>query len=95
MNFDNRSVFLEVLSGINWFSIIFSGVIVFLLAFFIASMSTEREYDSTDNGKERSGLSLYTDHMTGCQYLEAGRMGGITPRLNGYGEHVGCHKGKR
>ena len=50
-----------------------------------------REYDSTDNvaEKERSGLGLYTDHLTGCQYLSAG-FSGLTPRLNVKGLHEGC-----
>jgi hypothetical protein len=40
-------------------------------------------YDSTDDTlrKERSGLAIYTDHGTGCQYV--GRFfGGLTPRLD-------------
>lgn len=42
--------------------------------------------DSTD-GKNRSGMELRTDAMTGCQYLEGSR-GGLTPRLDGDGRHV-------
>jgi len=53
-------------------------------------------YDATDhavNGK-RSGMLLYTDYGTGCQYLSAGTFGGgLTPRLDGRGRHVGCHGG--
>lgn len=36
--------------------------------------------DSTDTKTTRSGMELYTDALTGCQYLSAG--GGITPRLD-------------
>lgn len=48
--------------------------------------------DDTDNKEEnkRSGLALYTDHQTGCQYLSAGLFGGITPRVDGEQRHLGC-----
>ena len=44
------------------------------------------DYDSTDNGKKRSGLSLMVDAQTGCHYLSAG--GGITPRISRSGVHI-------
>lgn len=46
--------------------------------------NTRKEWDTTDNPmtKERSGLNLYTDYLTGCQYLKAGYFGGMTPRLD-------------
>lgn len=51
-------------------------------------------FDDTDNHTtgERSGVSLYTDHLTGCQYLGT-LFGGITPRLDQHGNHI-C-EGKR
>lgn len=48
--------------------------------------------DATD-GKERSGLALKTDAMTGCQYL-ASPWGGITPRLDRFGKQI-CEEGSR
>lgn len=42
--------------------------------------------DATD-GKERSGLALKTDAMTGCQYLVS-PWGGITPRLDKLGKQI-------
>lgn len=47
--------------------------------------------DDTDPGQwgARSGVVPRTDSLTGCQYLEAGN-GGLTPRLDGGGKHVGC-----
>lgn len=45
--------------------------------------------DDTDPPGERSGMSLYIDHRTGCQYLGI-PFGGITPRVDGAGRHVGC-----
>lgn len=46
--------------------------------------------DSTDDiiNDKKSGLTLYTDHGTGCQYLQAGPFGGMTPRLNKEGTHI-------
>ena len=44
-------------------------------------------WDSTDSADSRSGLGLYTDAMTGCQYLSA-RGSGITPRLDKSGRHI-------
>lgn len=41
--------------------------------------------DDTD-GKTRSGLNLYTDHKTGCQYL--GNGSGLTPRMDALGYQV-------
>lgn len=45
-------------------------------------------YDDTDDkrpGKmfgKRSGLTLYTDHSTGVQYVKCGLFGGVTPRIS-------------
>ena len=51
-----------------------------------------RSYDDTDDykNKRHSGLGLYTDNLTGCQYIKGGRFGGITPRIDGDGNHLGC-----
>ena len=48
--------------------------------------------DDTDTGvwgRGRSGMAVATDALTGCQYLR-GADGGITPRLDGKGRHLGC-----
>lgn len=47
-------------------------------------------YDDTDPPGGRSGAILITDHATGCQYLRAGWAGGITPRIDADGVHMGC-----
>ncbi|EGT7582913.1 hypothetical protein JE599_002244 [Salmonella enterica] len=44
--------------------------------------------DDTD-GEARSGLELYTDHATGCQYL--GNGSGLTPRMDALGYQM-CGK---
>lgn len=38
---------------------------------------------------QRSGVVLVVDHATGCHYLQP-RWGGVIPRFNGHGDHVGC-----
>ena len=43
--------------------------------------------DSTDTEDHRSGMALFTDAGTGCQYL-ASPWGGITPRMGASGKHV-------
>tara|TARA_Y100000310_G_C20691139_1_gene822288 strand:+ start:2302 stop:2541 length:240 start_codon:yes stop_codon:yes gene_type:complete len=43
--------------------------------------------DSTDSEDKRSGMILYNDYQTGCQYL-GGLFGGITPRLDAEGKHI-------
>jgi hypothetical protein len=53
-------------------------------------LSQLRPYDTTDYADRRSGLGLYEDAMTGCQYLSAG-LSGITPRMARDGKtHLGC-----
>jgi hypothetical protein len=59
---------------------------------FAVSSCTDQEKDNTDPLDGRSGLYLRTDSLTGCQYLSEPR-GGITPRPDGAGRHVGCKGG--
>lgn len=60
-------------------------VIVFSLLFFPPPITR----DDTDPPNGHSGMSLHTDALTGCQYLGKAR-GGLTPRVDGKGKHVGC-----
>ncbi|RZJ26197.1 MAG: hypothetical protein EOO54_03780 [Haliea sp.] len=50
----------------------------------LAFVARNTPHDDTDPPGERSGLRLYTDHRTGCQYLSAS--GGLIRR-----EGVPCH----
>ena len=54
-----------------------------------------RPYDSTDDvvGEKRSGLALYTDQLTGCQYVKGGYFGGTTPRMDRTGRQI-CVEGE-
>lgn len=46
-------------------------------------------YDSTDQGTERrSGLQLYIDHETGCEYISKPYFGSLQPRLDKEGWHI-------
>lgn len=77
----------------------YTGIVVITL-FWIGVLSVlsgaikcARAYDNTDNEEtgERSGMELCIDHLTGCHYL-CKPFGGITPRLDGDGKHVGCRE---
>lgn len=66
-------------------------LLIYVCIWFLASMFTP--YDSTDDAEnsERSGMRLYIDHGTGCQYLSGGGLFGpigITPRLDSDGDQV-------
>lgn len=65
--------------------------IVWLVAFTVVDWAMP--YDDTDDAanSERSGMRLFTDNLTGCQYLQAGLFGGMSPRTDGTGKHVGCN----
>lgn len=66
-------------------------LIVIALGYFMHTFRVG--YDDTDNtvAGERSGMRLYTDHATGCQYLAPGVFGGLSPRLDSTGKQI-CHK---
>jgi len=49
--------------------------------------------DDSDSPTERSGLTLYTDHLTGCQYF--GKTFSLTPRMNQEGKQVCIEGGAR
>jgi len=44
------------------------------------------DHDSTDAPGQHSGLTIHTDHLTGCQYLSGG--GSMTPRLSKDGRPI-------
>jgi hypothetical protein len=46
--------------------------------------------DDTDPPSGRSGMGLYTDSLTGCQYLSHA-FSGLTPRMDSAGHQV-CRK---
>jgi hypothetical protein len=59
--------------------------IIAVVIFNAARWGLEWGKDDTDpEGKGRSGLTIYTDHGTGVEYLSDGN--GLTPRLTESGE---------
>lgn len=74
----------------NWLA--FKLVMFYVLGSIIMYLINKTDYGRDDSDLEngaRSGLQIRTDHLTNCQYFET-REGGITPRLDKDGNHVGC-----
>lgn len=69
--------------------------LVFFALMFFAVLNDNYKYDSTDNGKKRSGLKIYTDHLTGVQYVSNGSLGGLVVRVNEDGLPMTVEKEKR
>lgn len=67
----------------------FGWVVLILCAVSWAYNRTDFGKDSTDSPEQRSNMIVRVDNKTGCEYLESAR-GGLTPRLNASGEHLGC-----
>ena len=63
----------------------FLKLLIFLIVFTWFLSAVER--DNTDSREKRSGMSLFTDHGTGCQYLSR-TFGGLTPRMGADGQQV-------
>jgi hypothetical protein len=49
-----------------------------------------RAFDNTDDAatRTRSGMRLWIDHGTGCEYLSPGLFGGLNPRLDKQGNQI-------
>lgn len=59
-----------------------------LLFFLVAAIAKcAGEKDDTDGPEGRSGMVLYTDAKTGCQYLGTG-LSALTPRLDRDGKPI-------
>lgn len=79
-------------SVLNFLLSVFRIPLLAVLLIIFALLSWMQPYDDSDdeaNGK-RSNMSLRVDYGTGCQYLGTGLFGGLTPRLDKDGRHVGC-----
>lgn len=44
--------------------------------------------DDSDSKTERSGLTIYTDNKTGCQYVKGGLFGGLSVRVDQSGKPI-------
>lgn len=60
---------------------------VVLLAVLLLRISPFDDTDHSDR-RLRSGLSLYVDYRTGCQYIAGSLFGSLTPRLDRNGNHM-------
>ncbi len=71
---------------------LFYGLLMWFAIWYIATVigiyEAHRPFDATDAPPVRSGLSLYTDAATGCQYVTAGWFGGPVPRLGRDGKQM-------
>lgn len=70
----------------------FVGWLILWAAGALIDLAGLRKFDGTDDAerKTRSGLRIYHDHGTGCQYLATAE-GVLTPRLNETGAPI-CGK---
>ena len=75
------AVFYGITKAVAW---ICAAIIVLGL---IGSIVGYPQKDDTDPSGGRSGLKIYTDSGTGCQYLSVSS-GGVTPRLNADGHPI-------
>lgn len=66
-------------------------VLAFIIIISILT-SSNKDYDNTDDmiNKEKSGMKLYTDPLTGCQYIQPGVFSNAMHRVDKDGNHVGC-----
>ena len=60
------------------------GLLITLAIIGIIMVGCTAVHDDTDPPFGHSGMDVYTDHLTGVQYLGTG-FGGLTPRLNADG----------
>lgn len=81
----NRTEIKIVFSCVVLMIVVWSVGIALTFAFM---PSSPMPYDDTDNPPNRSGMILYTDSLTGCQYLSVSRSGGITPRMGANGKQI-------
>jgi hypothetical protein len=70
---------------------------IFIAAIVVISLAANYfrwGYDDTDNYRpgrlfgKRSGLTIYTDNLTGVQYVKVGLFGGLHTRLDQDGKPV-------
>lgn len=84
---ERTTMFLELKKFAIWLLGLYCMGFV-LVALHYLSPYGRNDSDPGDWGA-RSNLAPRTDALTGCQYLATSE-GGITPRLDGKGRHVGC-----
>jgi hypothetical protein len=61
--------------------------VLFCLAILVILNCVVSQHDDTDPADGHSGMSLYIDARTGCQYVAA-PFGALTPRLDRTGKQI-------
>lgn len=59
-----------------------AGAATIYFAFGVINLLLQSPDDTDPPDGSLSGLRVFTDNRTGCQYLKAGSDGGLTPRLD-------------
>lgn len=67
-------------------------ILLWLASLLLSPVTVPR--DDSDSPSKRSGMSLYIDYGTGCQYLSTPIFGSLTPRLDADGKQI-CHEQSR
>ena len=78
------------------YHVLFGLLGIYVLVSAVLAVVSLTSHDDTDSANVKSGLSVYTDYGTGCQYLAVGfkyigSNGGLTPRLGVDGKPI-CKK---
>lgn len=76
---------LENITFLKWLS----GVMALYVIFCVVDLARDKHRKQLLNEEAYNGIQVFTDDVTGCQYL-TGLNQGITPRISADGEHVGC-----
>ena len=76
----------------KWYSISrgFRIFLFLLVALPVLAVVIHTPRDDSDPPYGMSGMSLYTDNLTGCQYLSTWWFGALLPRFDASHNHVGC-----
>lgn len=85
---DSQNSFANKNLTMAYIFIALAGAVILLLELF-----SPAPLNDSDTPDKRSGASVITDGLTGCQYLKVSSSGGITPRLGVDGKQI-CKKEK-
>jgi hypothetical protein len=82
-------------SAFNWIAFWITFIIVTIIATIFNQFNIG--FDDSDDwiNHKRSNLIIYTDHRSGCQYMQGGFFGdNITPRMDENGKQI-CQKNNK
>lgn len=61
---------------------------IFLIIVLIINWFYPKDDTDAKGFWKRSGLTLYTDNLTGCQYIKGGMFGNMIKRVDKNGNHI-------